>query len=89
MLAFFIVDDSAGTGVYFCYRRHDVHLLHGLPGHLPGAAFFVASGSQGFAGFTGLKCAWREHHEQTAGQTPPSFMVFGMVELMDRSAIRT
>ena len=34
------------------------------------------------------KCAWREHHEQTAGQTPPSFMVFGMVELLDRSAIR-
>src|SRR5687767_6514613 len=35
------------------------------------------------------KCAWREHHEQTAGRTPPSFMVFKTVELSDRSAIRT
>src|SRR5688572_13280711 len=36
---------SAGFSLYFCYRRHDVHLLRGPPGHLPGAAFFVAGGS--------------------------------------------
>jgi hypothetical protein len=39
------VDVSAGSRLYFCYRRHDVHLLRGPPGHLPGAAFFVAGGS--------------------------------------------
>jgi hypothetical protein len=37
---------SAGSELYFRYRRHDVHLLRGPPGPLPGAAFFVAGGSR-------------------------------------------